>query len=281
MSSDASSSVRKLSASESVRQQLEREISDGALMPGDVLDEEALAQRFKVSRTPVREALLQLSVRGLVSIAPRAGIYVSRLSIPELANLLELLAELEGACAKLATRRISAEDLAALRRVHDASEVFETTPDAQAYGRANAEFHEILYRACRNEALMLEIAHIRRRTQVYRQSVFQNQARIRRSREEHARILAALLAGDATAAGQLMIEHISIGGRDFRDFISTVPRRLLASEVEAYPGKATAERQRNDAAAALMPDAPTTAAPPTRRSSAGSQARKVARSGSR
>src|SRR5688572_24403654 len=99
-------SVRKLSASESVRQQLEHDISNGALLPGDALDEEALAQRFGVSRTPVREALLQLSVRGLVSIAPRTGIYVSRLSIPELANLLELLAELEGACAKLATRRI-------------------------------------------------------------------------------------------------------------------------------------------------------------------------------
>jgi DNA-binding GntR family transcriptional regulator len=271
-------SVRKLSASESVRQQLEHDISGGALLPGDALDEEALAQRFGVSRTPVREALLQLSVRGLVSIAPRTGIYVSRLSIPELANLLELLAELEGACAKLATRRISAEDLAALRRVHDSSEVFESTLDAQAYGRANAEFHEILYRACRNEALMLEIAHIRRRTQAYRQSVFQNQSRIRRSREEHARIVEAILAGDATAAGQLMIDHISIGGRDFRDFVSTVPRQLLASEVEAYPGKTTAERQRTDAAAALMMSA-TQAASLGPGSKAGtSRAKKVARS---
>lgn len=111
-----------------------------------------------------------------------------------------------------------------------------------------------------------------------RQSVFQNQARIRRSREEHARIIEAIVAGDAIAAGQLMIEHISIGGRDFRDFVSTVPRQLLASEVEAYPGKATAERQRTAAAAAFMPSMPAPASRRTRNIAGISRAKKVARS---
>jgi hypothetical protein len=75
-----------------------------------------------------------------------------------------------------------------------------------------------------------------------------------------------------------MIDHISIGGRDFRDFVSTVPRQLLASEVEAYPGKTTAERQRTDAAAALMMSA-TQAASLGPGSKAGtSRAKKVARS---
>jgi len=166
MSSTASIG-RKPSASESVRHSLEQEISEGALLPGDALDEDALARRFGVSRTPVREALLQLSVRGLISIAPRAGIFVSRLSIPELLGLLELLAELEGACAKLATRRLTADEASALRRVHEESQHFESEPDAQGYGRANTAFHEILYKACRNGPLMGEIAHIRRRTQVY------------------------------------------------------------------------------------------------------------------
>ncbi|SDH85687.1 GntR family transcriptional regulator [Variovorax sp. OV700] len=231
----------KLRASELVRRQLERDISSGVLLPGDALDEDALAKRFGVSRTPVREALLQLSVRGLVLIAPRAGTYVSRLSIPELLGLSELLAELEGACAKLATRRLTPEEAHELRRVHEESLAFESDPDPQAYSRANTRFHEILYRACRNDALMGEIAHIRRRTQVYRQSVFQNQARIRRSREEHGRILEAILAGDSVMAGHLMVDHIAAGGRDFADLISTLPQRLLASAVETYPGKQAAE----------------------------------------
>lgn len=235
---------QKLKASELVRHQLERDISSGILLPGDTLDEAELARRFGVSRTPVREALLQLSVRGLVSIAPRAGIYVSRLSIPELLGLLELLAELEGSCAKLATRRLTPQEAARLTLIHEKSLPLESDPDPQAYGRVNAEFHEILYQACRNEALMGEIAHIRRRTQVYRQTVFQNQARILRSRQEHGRILQAILAGDAELAGQLMVEHISVGGRDLTDLISTVPQRLLATDVETYPGKQTAEHAR-------------------------------------
>lgn len=241
---------RKLSASEAVRCQLEADISSGTLMPGDTLDEDALATRFGVSRTPVREALLQLSVRGLVTIAPRAGIYVSRLSIPELLGQLELLAELEGACAKIATRRLATDEAAALQRVHERSAAFEDPPDAQGYSRANAEFHEILYRACRNTALSGEIVHIRRRIQIYRRSVFQHTVRIRRSREEHAKILAAMFAGDALAAGQLMIEHIAIGGRDLADFISNVPSHLLAVEAD-YPGRQALEQQRTAASRTL------------------------------
>ncbi len=243
----------RLSATQLVRQRLERDISDGTLLPGDPLDEDSLSARFEVSRTPVREALIHLSVRGLVSIIPRVGIHVARLSIPELMSLLELLAELEGACAKLATRRMTADIRLELQRVHDLSANYEATSDAQAYGRSNAEFHELIYAACRNPALADEIAHIRRRTQAYRQSAFQSAARIRQSREEHGRILEAILAGDAMGADQLMVAHIAIGGRDFTDFISTVPQALLAADVEAYPGKALAEKRRSNAEEALMP----------------------------
>jgi DNA-binding GntR family transcriptional regulator len=250
MSDDAVLADRRLSAAEAIRHYVEGEVSSGALLPGDAIDEDALASRFGVSRTPVREALLQLSVRGLVTIAPRAGIYVSRLSIPELMSLLELLAELEGACAKLATRRMTKEEGETLRRVHEESKAYEEQEDAQAYSRANAQFHEILYRACRNEALMTEIAHIRRRTQVYRQTVFQNQLRIRRSREDHGHIVEAILSGDEAAAYQHMIEHIAVGGRDFADLLSHVPQRLLAAEAD-FPGRRASERRRVEAAEAL------------------------------
>lgn len=234
---------RKLSASEQVRRHLEREISNGMLLPGDTLDEAELAKRFAVSRTPVREALLHLSVRGLVTIAPRAGIYVSRLSIPDLVCLTELMAELEGSCTKFATRRLTIAESNQLKSIHEASAVYELELDAVGYARANADFHEILYRACRNNALMSEIAHIRRRTQVYRQSGFLSLGRIQRSREEHGRILTAILAGDAVAAGQLMTDHISIGGVDLAEFLATVPPQLLATEVD-YPGKQEAEQSR-------------------------------------
>lgn len=245
---------RKVSAAETVRVELEREISDGILIPGDALDEEALAARFGVSRTPVREALLHLSVLGIVTIAPRTGIYVSRLSMPELLALTEMLAELEASCAKLATRRIGPDEAAALKQVHQESLIFEQGGDAQGYARCNAQFHEILYQACRNPPLAAEIAHIRSRTRVYRQSVFQNQLRIRRSREDHARILEAVLAGDAPAASEATLEHIAGGLRDLADMISHVPARLLAVDAD-YPGRHSREQRRETALRTLTRNA--------------------------
>lgn len=241
---------RKLSAAETVRVELEREINDGILVPGDVLDEEALATRFGVSRTPVREALLHLSVLGVVTIAPRAGIFVSRLSMPELLALTEMLAELEAACAKLATRRIGQDEAAALKQVHQESLAYEETGDVQGYARCNARFHEILYQACRNAPLAAEIARIRSRTRVYRRSVFQNQLRIRKSREDHGRILEAILAGDANAAAEAALEHIAGSLRDLTDMISHVPTQLLAVDAD-YPGRYGREQQRETVLQAL------------------------------
>ncbi|MCC6990266.1 MAG: GntR family transcriptional regulator, partial [Acidobacteria bacterium] len=82
------------------------EIETGRLPPGAPLDERALAARFSVSRTPVREALQQLAVRGWVRIAPRQGITVARLSVSRLRAILEFIAEAEAMVARLAARRV-------------------------------------------------------------------------------------------------------------------------------------------------------------------------------
>ena len=234
---------RKPSAAEAVRIELEREINDGILIPGDALDEEALSARFGVSRTPVREALLHLSVLGVVTIAPRAGIHVSRLSMPELLALTEMLAELEASCVKLATRRIRPDEAAELKRIHEESLAFQQSCDVQGYARCNARFHEILYQACRNAPLAAEIARIRGRVRVYRQSVFQNQLRIRQSREDHERILAAILGGDVSAASDAALQHIAGSIQDLTDMISQVPTSLLAVDTD-YPGRHGQEQQR-------------------------------------
>src|SRR5215218_1111469 len=89
-----------------IRATLQEEIESGKLPPGAVLDERALASRFDVSRTPVREALQQLAARDLVRIAPRQGVTVARLSISKVRAMLEFIGELEALCAKLAARRV-------------------------------------------------------------------------------------------------------------------------------------------------------------------------------
>jgi DNA-binding GntR family transcriptional regulator len=218
-----------------ITRKLEEEINGGVLLPGDALDERELAARFGVSRTPVREAILQLTAQGLLKAAPRQGVYVARMSIQELLSMFELLAEMEGICAKYCTRRLTGAQRARLAEVHRNSLSFVEADDAVGYSQSNADFHEILYVGCHNVFLTEHLRAIRRRTQMYRQNIFMQTSRMRISYEDHQRVLDAILAGDANAAQQHMVEHISVGGKGFAEFVSTMPKYMFDSHDMAYP----------------------------------------------
>lgn len=216
-----------VNVAEQVRLQIEESINAGTLLPGDALDESAIAKQFGVSRTPVREAVLQLSVQGLLKVVPRSGIYVTRMSIKELLAMFELLSELEGAGAKLATRRMTSAQRQRLVRVHEESRPLVDSADAAGYEEANAGFHGVLYEACLNRYLCEQIRAIRHRTQAYRRDHFHDPRRLEKSWADHARIVDAVLAGDDKAAAQAMIDHIAIGGQEFAEFVARIPEELL------------------------------------------------------
>lgn len=218
-----------------IRRKLEEEINRGDLLPGDALDERDLAQRFGVSRTPVREAVVQLAAQGLVTTAPRQGVYVARMSIQELLGLFELLAEIEGVCAKYCARRLTEAQRQRLTDVHRNSLKFVEADDAVGYSQSNVDFHETLYVGCHNTFLAEQLRYIRRRTQMYRQNSFMQPGRMRTSYEDHQRVLDAVLAGDSKAAQQHMIEHITVGGSGFAEFVSTVPTHMFETHETAYP----------------------------------------------
>src|SRR5687767_2903649 len=102
-----SSVVRR---AEALRDQLEQDIVTGALRPGERLDEQGLATRFGVSRTPIREALMQLATTGLVTLHQRRGAFVTSLNLKDIIERFEVMAALEGACGSLAARRITDEE---------------------------------------------------------------------------------------------------------------------------------------------------------------------------
>jgi DNA-binding GntR family transcriptional regulator len=124
-----------------IRNALQDEIESGQLPPGSPLDERALAARFLVSRTPVREALQQLAARDLVRIAPRQGMTVARLSISQVRAIMETIGELEGVCARLAARRVDDELRtrldAALQQCQDAA----IQGGSEEYAEAISAFH--------------------------------------------------------------------------------------------------------------------------------------------
>ena len=139
---------------------LSQEMACGKLIPGTQLKEEALCVRFDASRTPVRDALNQLAAQGLVELRPRQGAFVVQLTLERLAAMFETMGYLEAACAALAARRHTAQDLQNLSQAHEACLQAETEQDAESFYAANARFHECIYKASHNphiESLTIEL----------------------------------------------------------------------------------------------------------------------------
>ncbi|MFJ1253886.1 GntR family transcriptional regulator [Cupriavidus sp. CuC1] len=213
-----------------IRATLEEEIEKGILPPGSALDERALAVRFDVSRTPVREALQQLAARELVCIAPRQCATVARLSISKVRAMLEYVGELESLCARLAARRADESLHAALDAgIHHCRQAAETGGQ-QAYAAANALFHEAIYAGCRNAYLAEHIRQARRRLQRYRTQDFLNRSQIARSLSDHQEIARAIQSGDELQAGAAMLLHVPAGTTGFSEFLATVPMNFFAGE---------------------------------------------------
>ena len=218
-----------------IRATLQDEIESGKLPPGAPLDERALAARFEVSRTPVREALQQLAARNLVRIAPRQGVTVARLSIGKVRAMLEFISELESLAAKLAARRVD-DDLSrrldeTLARCQEAA----INGGTAEYTLANSLFHEAIYAGSRNEYLAEQVRLARRMIQRYRVRDFQNKQHIAKSLQDHLKIARAIQAGDEALAAQIMQQHVPVGSSGFSEFLATVPMSFFESDGSETP----------------------------------------------
>ncbi|MDM0045034.1 GntR family transcriptional regulator [Variovorax dokdonensis] len=216
------------SLSDTVRAEMERDLLNGQLIPGTVLDERSLAERFGVSRTPVREAVLFMAAQGLLNVIPRVGVVVPKLGIKELLGLLEMLAEMEGVCAKFAAKRMDAGQREEFRSALKACRSAAKSGNRQGYAEANARFHAAIYSGARNEWAARQVMALRLRCAAYQQSRFDLPGRLLKSLGEHEKIAAAIESGDAEAARAAMQEHISVGGQDFAEFVSSLNPNLLA-----------------------------------------------------
>lgn len=190
--------VRRLSAG----------IVEGALGPGMRLDEQSLAERFQVSRTPVREALAQLAAQGLVERRPHRGVVVAGLSMERLLHLFELMTELEGVCARLAALRMTDAERAALAGGHLAARALAQAENVERYADANRLFHMAIYDGAHNPALVETTRDVRNRLAPFRRAQFQVHGRPSASWAEHDAVVQAILAREDDAACAAMRAHI-------------------------------------------------------------------------
>ncbi|HEY9095755.1 MAG TPA: GntR family transcriptional regulator [Hydrogenophaga sp.] len=203
-----------------VRDQLEDDIVNGRMRPGEQVQIEALMARFAVSRTPVREALQQLEISGLVEVLPKRGTFVAKVGIAALVHMFEVMAELEAMCARLAARRAPEDTLAGIRDALEACEREAISNDANAYYYENERFHGLIYQACGNPFLVQQTQALKNRLKPYRRLQLRMRNRIQQSLNEHREIVRAMEAGDAEAAAMAARDHVLIQGQRFSDFVS-------------------------------------------------------------
>lgn len=204
--------ARAPTRAEALAATLAERIVSGALAPGQKLDEQALADAAGISRTPVREALRQLTATGLVELRPRRGAVVACPAPARLRAGFELLAELEALCARWSALRMTARERAALEALHAAMAPMVRDGDRAGYREANRRFHALLYEGAHNPSLAEVALATHRQLAPFRGAQFEAPSRLARSHAEHAAVVAALLRADAEAAADAMRRHIFFSG---------------------------------------------------------------------
>lgn len=183
----------------------------GRLNPGDTIDEQELVDAFGVSRTPVREALLQLEAMGLIRRLPRKGATLFRPTLEEFLAILEIHAKLEGMAAGLAARRLSAagaKDLEAAVAACEAHARDKGNSDPDGYYQLNLRFHETVAIAAGNPFLTEMVKSNARKLLAYYRARYKYAGVIAASAAEHRKIAGLITDRDTAGAEQAMSRHV-------------------------------------------------------------------------
>ena len=171
------------------------------------LDERRMALQLGISRTPIREALARLDQDGFVEILPRKGVYIRRKSLDEILEMVIVWAALESMAARLAARRASDEEFAALRRRATAYSQDTARADIAEYSQANVDFHQSIFTLAKCNALKSIADGLFLHMHAVRRRAMGESDRASRSVVDHMGILEALESRNAELAAQRVREH--------------------------------------------------------------------------
>jgi DNA-binding GntR family transcriptional regulator len=200
--------LRPSSLHEEVAARLRTMVFERQLVPGQWVDELALARDWQISRTPLREALKVLASEGLVTLVPRQGCKVTELSEDDADELFPVMALLEGRCAFEAVRKATPADVKVLRRLHDVLEKHAAAKNVDGYYRANHDFHSKVQALADNRWLDRATNDLRRFLRMLRGRQLNLPGRIEESINEHRVLIAAIEQRDAARAERLMHDHL-------------------------------------------------------------------------
>ncbi len=190
-------------------EKIREDILNGMYNPGEKIVEAKLADELGVSRTPVREALKQLELDGLVENIPNRGVIVKGVTAQDIMDIYTIRETIEAIAAKWSVERMTQEDLDSLKEIYELMEFYTFKNDVDKIFELNTKFHELIYSATNSRFL----EHVLRDFQLFIKSTryesLKTEGRMQNTLEEHKEILDAFIERDQDKAVKKIIDHIS------------------------------------------------------------------------
>ncbi len=183
---------------------LKESIIKGYLKPGERIAEPELAERFGVSRTPVREALRQLASEGFLIILPRKGATVSPITDKDVQEFYAIKSLLEGYAARIACKRMSDRDIKRMEELNEQMRALAEKEDVKNFFKCDNRFHDIFLKACGNDKLYNLVHSLVQQFERFRITALSVPGRMRDSVRQHEEIIEAFKRGDEERVEKLV-----------------------------------------------------------------------------
>jgi DNA-binding GntR family transcriptional regulator len=210
-----------LSSDESLRNKVYKHIKEqiisGVHGPGDTLLESKLAEELGVSRTPVREAIHQLELEGLVEVSPKKGAAVLGISSKDVEDIYAIRQLVEGLAARRATEHLTESELKELQKIFDLMEFYANKQDLEEVTQLDNRFHQIIYEATHSKILLLTLSNLHQYVRIARLESLKYHDRLPHTIEEHRAILKAFLDKDPDLAEKALANHVKMAHINITD----------------------------------------------------------------
>jgi len=225
-----------LTLREKILETIREAILKGALKPGEKVAEPELAERFGISRTPIREAFRQLESEGYLTVIPRKGAVVTSLSERDVEEFYAIKSVLEGFAAKMAAQKMTEKDLERLEGINEKLEKLAREGDVKNFFRVHNDFHECFIRAAGNDKLLELISQLLLKFNRLRMASLSLPGRMEISVQEHKKIIDAFKKRDGQLAESLVTKTAAYGGQQLIQSMAQKEGREIEGTILQHVG---------------------------------------------